>query len=127
MDDGALHDMFAAIGPISIRRMFGGKGVYADGMIVAVVLSTGELHVKGDEETRALYEGEGAVQWVPHMNGRVSAMPYWRVPADVLDDQDALDRWAHLARDVARRAAASGKKPASKKPATKTSAKKKTK
>jgi DNA transformation protein and related proteins len=36
MDDAAIRDMFAGLGPVTIRRMFGGKGIYHDGIIVAL-------------------------------------------------------------------------------------------
>ena len=115
MDDDAIQDAFAVIGPVSIRKMFGGKGIYADGMIVAVVFSTGDLCVKGDDIVRETYEAGGATQWTEAMKGRQTAMPYWRVPADVLDDRDALDAWAKMARDVAIRSAKAPKQSTSKK------------
>ncbi len=47
MDSEAISDLFSGLGPVSIRRMFGGKGIYHEGVIIAVELR-GELMLKGD-------------------------------------------------------------------------------
>ena len=47
MNHDAISDLFAGLGPVSIRRMFGGKGIYFNGVIIAVELR-GELMLKGD-------------------------------------------------------------------------------
>ncbi|TIP37570.1 MAG: TfoX/Sxy family protein, partial [Mesorhizobium sp.] len=49
MDNTRLEELFESLGPISIRKLFGGKGIYCDGVIVAVVVR-GELMLKADEE-----------------------------------------------------------------------------
>ena len=36
MDNAAIGDLFAGLGPVSIRRLFGGKGIYHDGVIFAI-------------------------------------------------------------------------------------------
>jgi DNA transformation protein len=36
MDDERIAELFESLGPVSIRRMFGGKGIYFDGVIIAV-------------------------------------------------------------------------------------------
>ena len=33
MDHDAISDLFSGLGPVSIRRMFGGKGIYFEGVI----------------------------------------------------------------------------------------------
>ncbi len=45
MDNAAIEDMFEAVGPVTIRRMFGGKGIYGRGIIFALELR-GELMLK---------------------------------------------------------------------------------
>ncbi len=59
MDHDAISDLFAGLGPVSIRRMFGGKGIYFDGVIIAVELR-GELMLKGDAIVAPDYEAAGA-------------------------------------------------------------------
>ena len=104
MDDDAIRDLFSGLGRISIRRMFGGKGVYHDGLIFALEVG-GELMLKADAQSAPELESAGATQWVyeGHVRkGRV-AMPYWRVPDSAYDDPDEMTLWARKAFDAALR------------------------
>ena len=101
MDDETLHELFASLQPISIRRMFGGKGVYAEGRIVAVVLR-GDLLLKSDAETAGRFEDAGARQWTYQREGRSPvAMPYHSLPEEAWDDPDVMADWARLAMGAA--------------------------
>ena len=105
MDREEIEDLFASLGPVSIRRMFGGKGVYHQGVIFALELRDGGLMLKGDAQTASELEGAGARRWTYEgRGGRMSAMPYWSVPEDAFDDPDAMTRWARLAFEAALRA-----------------------
>jgi DNA transformation protein len=46
LDNAAIEELFESLGPISIRRMFGGKGIYHDGAICALEVS-GEILLEG--------------------------------------------------------------------------------
>lgn len=50
MDNERIAELFEGLGPVSIRKLFGGKGIYFDGVIVAIVLR-GELLLKADEQS----------------------------------------------------------------------------
>lgn len=98
MDDDALRDIFDALGEIEIRRMFGGKGIYHRGLIVGLLLYD-EVMLKGDDDSAPLYEDAGADRWV-YENKRTKRpvkMPYWTLPAEILEDRDQLARWTRLA------------------------------
>ncbi len=96
MDDDDIRDLFAGLGPVSIRRMFGGKGIYHEGLIIAVDMR-GVLLVKGDADVSAEYEAAGARRWSYDGKGRPVAMPYWYVPVNALDDPDEMADWARKA------------------------------
>ncbi|NBB47667.1 competence protein TfoX [Rhizobium sp. CRIBSB] len=101
MDNAAIEDMFEAVGPVSIRRMFGGKGIYARGVIFAVELR-GELMLKGDALSATLLEEAGAKRWCYEgRSGKPVAMPYWTIPDEALDDPDLMAKWARIALDAA--------------------------
>jgi DNA transformation protein and related proteins len=105
MDDATLEELFASLGSISIRRMFGGKGIYSDGRIIAVVLD-GELFLKTDQDTAARFEAAGSRRWTYAREDRSPvAMPYHSLPDEALDDPDIMAEWARLAVDAAERAA----------------------
>lgn len=105
MDDEALRDLFAGLGYVSIRRMFGGKGIYHDGLIIALIVG-GELLLKADAESAPEFEKAGSTQWVYEgamRKGKV-AMPYWSVPDSAIDDPDEMAVWARKAYEASLRA-----------------------
>ena len=63
MDNAAIEEMFEGLGPVSIRRMFGGKGIYHQGVIVAVDLHD-EILLKADAVSGPEFAAAGARQWV---------------------------------------------------------------
>ncbi len=79
MDDESLRDLLQDFGPISIRRMFGGKGIYHHGLIFALVVRD-ELLLKADELTIPEFLDAGATQWTyeGRHGGEPIAMPYWK-------------------------------------------------
>lgn len=89
-----LLDELAPLGEVTAKRMFGGYGVFEDGVMFALVDSSGGAFLRADETTSARFEEVGS-----EAHGR---MPYWRIPPTVLDDSDSLVDWATMARDVAR-------------------------
>lgn len=105
MDADAISDLFSGLGPVSIRRMFGGKGIYFEGTIIAVELR-GELMLKGDAVVAPEYETAGSRQWtyVHSRHGKVVAMPYWTVPDGAMDSPDEMTVWARKAYEAGLRA-----------------------
>ena len=61
MDPDDIRDLFAAFGPVTVRRMFGGAGVFADGLMIALI-SDGVIHLKADQQTIPAFEREGQSQ-----------------------------------------------------------------
>ncbi|WOS64370.1 TfoX/Sxy family protein [Sinorhizobium fredii] len=102
MENAAIEEMFETLGPISIRRMFGGKGIYCDGVILAIEVG-GEILLKGDSETAAELEEAGARQWAYDGKGKPVKMPYWSIPDSAYDDPDEMARWVKLAYSAALR------------------------
>ncbi len=100
-----LADVGTGSGPVSVRRMFGGAGVYGDGVMFALVIGD-TLYFKADAETKLRFEAEGERPFVYDGKTRPVAMSYWRVPDRLLDDGDELTVWAREAIAVARRTSA---------------------
>ena len=97
MDNEAIREMFDSLGEVTIRRMFGGKGIYHQGKILALQLSSGDLLLKADAETAPEFSKAGASQWVYEGKNKPVAMPYWSIPEAALDDPDELTHWVRLA------------------------------
>ena len=111
MDDLDIEEFFAPLGPVTIRRMFGGKGIYFEGRIVAIDLGD-EILLKADETTAPRFAEAGATQWryAHRRSGEPVAMPYWTVPDAALDDADDRAGWLGLAAEAAMRADAPRKR-----------------
>lgn len=106
MDNADIEDIFASLGPVTIKRLFGGKGVYHRGVIVGAVMS-GEVLLKAHAETAPQFLAAGATQWTYEFRrGTTIAMPYWTIPADAYDDPDELAMWVRLAFEAGSRAKA---------------------
>jgi DNA transformation protein len=104
VNNADIEDMFEGLGPVSIRRMFGGKGIYHQGLIVAIDLRD-ELMLKADEVSAPEFEAAGARRWFYEgKNGKPVLMPYWSVPEAAFDDPDEMRRWVGLAFEAALRA-----------------------
>ena len=104
MDTAAIEEMFQGLGPVTIRRMFGGKGIHHMGRIVAVEVR-GEMLLKADEQSASEFEAAGASQWAYEgKKGSPVKMPYWSIPDDAYDDPDVMARWVRLAYEAAVRA-----------------------
>lgn len=101
-----VRDLFAGLGPVEVRRMFGGAGVYLGDACFALIVD-GELWMRGDAGLGADYAAAGSEQWV-YAGGRHGpvAMPYWRLPESALDDPDEAAAWARRSLAPAERAAA---------------------
>lgn len=103
MDNDAILDMFDSLGEVTIKRMFGGKGIYHQGRILALEFQ-GDILLKADAVSAPEFAEAGAVQWTYDGKGKSVAMPYWSIPDEALDDPDRLAQWVGLAWQAALRA-----------------------
>jgi DNA transformation protein len=109
-----IGELFAVFGPVSVRRMFGGAGIYADGVMFALV-SDGVIYLKADAQNVAAFEREGLAPFTyATSSGKRGVMSYRRMPERLYDDPDELASWARDALAAARRGRV--KKPAPAKP-----------
>ena len=105
MDRDFLNDLFADFGPVTIRPMFSGFGISADGTNFALALRAG-LYFRADESTILQYEAEGSKPFQYQTRAKtVTVNSYWQLPARLFDDTEELSVWARAALTAARRAA----------------------
>jgi DNA transformation protein len=98
-----LLDQLAGFGAIDARRMFGGVGLFREGLMIALV--TGDtLYFKTDDASRGAFEAAGMTPFSFDRRGRLMVTSYFEAPAEVLDDPESLARWARSAHEAARRA-----------------------
>ncbi len=104
-------ELLASLGPTRAKRMFGGHGLYADELFVAL-LTSDQLYLKVDEHTRAQFEQAGCRPFeYARQDGQRAVMSYWTAPDDAMESPALMQPWARLAMASALRAANS-KRPA---------------
>jgi DNA transformation protein and related proteins len=112
VDAAAIQELFAEFGPVSVRRMFGGAGIFVDGRMIGLV-SRDAIYLKADPETIPAFEQEGLAPFsYATKGGERRLTSYWRMPERLYDDPEELARWARAAHGAALRSA-SGRKPPS--------------
>jgi DNA transformation protein len=90
------------------RAMFGGIGIYAGDLFFALI-DDDTLYLKVDDTNRDDFVSLGLGPFRP-FGPDGETMQYYEVPADLLDDADALGVWADKAIDVARRSRRTNRK-----------------
>jgi DNA transformation protein len=105
MDRDFLIDLFAGFGPVTIRRMFSGFGISADGTNFALALRGG-LYLRADEQTIARFEAEGSKPFSYQTRAKtVTVASYWTLPERLYDDPEEMTDWARASLAAAQRAA----------------------
>lgn len=88
-------ELFEDLGPLTVRRMFGGMCLYRDDTVFAILRSDGAILLKAAGEFRDRVETDGWEPWTyTRKSGKQAAMPYWRLPDDVLDEPEQACRLA---------------------------------
>jgi len=107
MDADFIRDLFAAFGPVTVRRMFSGAGIFADGLMFGLIVRD-VIYLKVDDTSVTDFEREGCGPFT-YTRGKNSshpsehALPYWRLPERLYDDPDELAVWARRAFATAER------------------------
>jgi DNA transformation protein len=100
-----IRELFTAFGPVTVKRMFGGVGIYARQTIFAIAID-GVIYLKADEQTVPAFKREGLGPFTFDAKKKRVATSYWRIPDRLYDDPEELAQWSKDAVAAARRAAA---------------------
>jgi DNA transformation protein len=105
---GHVADLLAQLGDpfthgATIRRMFGGHGIFCDGVMFALIADDA-MYMKVDDETRGAFADAGGTAFTYTKGGREIALSYFSVPDSANEDVDELRDWAHMALAAAHRA-----------------------
>ena len=101
-------EQLAGVKSVRARAMFGGVGLYA-GEVFFGILAADTLYLKVDDSNRERYESAGMTAFKPYAD-KAMTMPYYQVPAGVIEDGDELTAWARVSVRVAERAKAAPRK-----------------
>ena len=100
-----IVDLLQLIGPVESKSMFGGFGMFLEGLMFGLVAGN-ELYLKVDTQNLQDYEDLGLQAFSFEKNGRQIKMSYYQAPEEAMEDAELLSDWASNAYDAAMRAAA---------------------
>jgi len=107
MDDTCISDFFVSVGKVSIKPVFGGKGIYLHGKIIAFQRKD-ELLVKGDKKVAAKIEEAGGTRMFYRSrrgHRQKVYLPYWSVPDSAYHDAEEMARWVKIGVEASKRSA----------------------
>ncbi|MGO1068661.1 TfoX/Sxy family protein [Lysobacter sp. CA199] len=99
-----LRDLASDFGALSARRMFGGSGVYHDGLMIGLIEDE-VLYLKTDDLTRARFAAAGSAAFVYTRQRKPIELSYWSVPESAMDSPQEMRPWLALAFEAALRKA----------------------
>ena len=91
-----LRELLEPNGRVAFKRMFGGHGVYLDGLFVAIVVE-GRPYFKADAETEPAFVAAGCAPFIYDSGGKRVEMSYWSLPESALDSAEDMSPWARRA------------------------------
>jgi DNA transformation protein len=98
-------ELLAPLGRVSVRRMFGGHGLYCDGVFFGIVHDD-TLYLKADAMNRAEFERAGCEVFSYSRKGKMATLNFYRAPEDAMDAPQRMLPWARKALEAALRARA---------------------
>ena len=84
-------ELLGAAGRVTARRMFGGYGLYCDGVMFALIADD-VLYLKADDVNRPELERVGSAPFTYEARGRRTIIAYWRAPDEAMESRDLMAR-----------------------------------
>ena len=102
-------DLMQSIGPVTARAMFGGHGIFLDGLMFGLVADS-VLYLKVGRDNKDDYVRRDLEPFTYSKNGKPMRMSYYQAPEETLEDSDEMNIWANRAYAAALQAAAGKRK-----------------
>lgn len=102
-------DLMQSIGPVRAKRMFGGHGIFLDGLMFALIADN-TLYLKVDKESEDKFKAKGLEAFTYNKKGKIYSMSYYQAPEETLESPEEMIIWANMAYGAALRAAANKRK-----------------
>jgi len=99
-----IVELMQSIGPVHHKRMFGGYGVFLEGLMFGIIADN-TLYLKADKETENEFKDKGLEPFTYEKKGKPVSLSYFQAPEETLEDYDEMNIWANKAYATALRAA----------------------
>jgi DNA transformation protein and related proteins len=101
-DRHRFDDLFLEFGPITLRRFFGGEGIYAGSLMIAMVFAD-TIYFKTDDKTIGAFRKEGSLPFTFKKRGsEIIETTWFSLPDRLYDDPEELAHWARDALQAAK-------------------------
>lgn len=102
-------DLMQSVGPVHAKAMFGGYGIYLDGLMFGLVADS-VLYLKADKQIENEFRDRGLEAFTYSKKGKEFRMSYYQAPEEALEDGEEMNAWANKAYGVALKAASKKRK-----------------
>jgi DNA transformation protein len=89
-------DLMQSVGPVYAKGMFGGHGIYLDGLMFGLVADS-VLYLKADKESENEFKDRGLEAFTYSNKGKEYKMSYYQAPEEALEDGEEMNSWANRA------------------------------
>jgi len=96
-------ELMQSVGPVSARGMFGGYGIFLDGLMFGLIADS-VLYLKVDIEIEEEFRSKGLEAFTYNKKGKEYKMSYYQAPEETLEDAEEMNLWANKAYGAALRA-----------------------
>jgi DNA transformation protein len=97
-------DMLQTIGPVYAKKMFGGHGIFLEGLMFALIADN-ELFLKADTESEDEFRERGLQPFTYNKKGKLIKVSYYQAPEEAMEDSDMMNEWGNKGYSAAVRAA----------------------
>ncbi len=102
-------ELMQSIGPVHAKHMFGGHGIFLEGLMFGLVADS-VLYLKADKETEHEFKTKGLEAFTYIKKNKEFKMSYFQAPEEIFEDSAAMNSWATKAYNAALRVAAKKRK-----------------
>ncbi len=96
-------ELMANLDGVTNRRMFGGYGIFREGLMFALIAG-GELFLKADAENRGEFEALELPKFTYHKGEKAMHLSYYLCPEEAFQNSRAMRPWAESGWNAAIRA-----------------------
>ena len=94
-------DQLSGWDEVNIKRMFGGAGLYSDGLAFALIAND-VVYLKVDDTNRDKYIRQGSFPLKP-FSSDATVKSFYNIPSDVFEDSDQFIEWAEESLNIQRK------------------------
>ena len=87
-----MDEILSGISGIHSRPMFGGWGIYKEGVFFALI-ADGQLYFKADASNKKDFEELGSELFIYEAKGKSISLSYWLLPEEIMTDKQKIAEW----------------------------------